>query len=241
MSYVGDIRTNQVLNEKVTTVNTSGVPTAFTGAPILAAYKNNSTTETILGITITTDFDGHTGLHNVLVDTSQDPSFYATACDFSVTILAGTISAASVRGYNLLSFSIENRSALRPTTSGRNLDVSSGGEAGLDWANIGSPTTSQNLSSTTIFASGTTSYLTTTERDAIADAFLNRDMSTGTDSGSTTVRTVRQALRFLRNKWTLTSGTLSVKKEDDSTESWSATVGTTASGTPIISVDPAGP
>jgi hypothetical protein len=40
----------------------------------------------------------------------------------------------------------------------------------------------------------------------VADAILNRDMSTGTDSGSTTVRTVRQALRFLRNKWSI-SGT----------------------------------
>lgn len=36
------------------------------------------------------------------------------------------------------------------TTSGRELDVSAGGEAGLDWANIGSPTTAQNLSATNI-------------------------------------------------------------------------------------------
>jgi hypothetical protein len=39
---------------------------------------------------------------------------------------------------------------LRPTTSGRTLDVSAGGEAGLDWANIGSPSTAQNLSATNI-------------------------------------------------------------------------------------------
>ena len=37
-----------------------------------------------------------------------------------------------------------------PTVSGRALDVSAGGEAGLDWANIGSPTTVQNLSATNI-------------------------------------------------------------------------------------------
>ena len=36
-----------------------------------------------------------------------------------------------------------------PTTAGRKLDVSSGGEAGLDWANVGSPTTTLNLSGTT--------------------------------------------------------------------------------------------
>jgi len=37
-----------------------------------------------------------------------------------------------------------------PTVSGRSLDVSTTGEAGLDWANIGSPTTAQNLSGTNI-------------------------------------------------------------------------------------------
>ncbi len=39
---------------------------------------------------------------------------------------------------------------LVPTTAGRKLDVSTGGEAGLDWANIGSPTTTQNLTNTTV-------------------------------------------------------------------------------------------
>jgi hypothetical protein len=40
--------------------------------------------------------------------------------------------------------------ALNPTTPGRTLDVSSGGEAGVDWANVGSPTTTLNLSGTTV-------------------------------------------------------------------------------------------
>lgn len=39
---------------------------------------------------------------------------------------------------------------LVPTTAGRTLDVSSTGEAGLDWANIGSPTTTVALTGTTI-------------------------------------------------------------------------------------------
>ena len=37
-----------------------------------------------------------------------------------------------------------------PTVSGRSLDVSATGEAGLDWANIGGPTTAVNLSATNI-------------------------------------------------------------------------------------------
>lgn len=46
---------------------------------------------------------------------------------------------------------------LIPTTAGRTLDVSAGGEAGVDWANVGSPTTSLNLSGTTV---GTAAALT---------------------------------------------------------------------------------
>lgn len=83
--------------------------------------------------------------------------------------------------------------------------------------------------------------LTSGERNSIADAMLDRDMSTGTDSGSTTVRTMRQALRFLRNKWAIVVSTLTVYKEDDSTTSWTASVTTDATALPITQNDPAGP
>lgn len=42
------------------------------------------------------------------------------------------------------------KNPLSPTTPGRTLDVSSGGEAGIDLANVGSPTTTLNLSGLTI-------------------------------------------------------------------------------------------
>ena len=73
----------------------------------------------------------------------------------------------------------------------------------------------------------------------IADGILDRDMSTGTDSGSPTVRTVRQALRPLRNKWTASAGTYTVFKEDDTTTSWTSTLGSDAAADPIINSDPA--
>jgi hypothetical protein len=84
------------------------------------------------------------------------------------------------------------------------------------------------------------SELAATAAQEIADAFLDRDMSTGTDSGSTTVRTPRQALRALRNKVSISGSTLTVTKEDDATASWTAAV-TTAAGNPLTSVDPEGP
>lgn len=74
----------------------------------------------------------------------------------------------------------------------------------------------------------------------ISDGMLDRDMSLGADNGSTTVRTVRQALRFLRNKWSIAAGTLTICKEDDTATSWTAAVTTDSTALPIVTNDPAG-
>jgi len=72
------------------------------------------------------------------------------------TTLDGRIPAALTAGGNMKSDALAwNGLAtvalpLVPTVAGRTLDVSAGGEAGLDWANIGGPTTAQGLSGTTI-------------------------------------------------------------------------------------------
>lgn len=72
----------------------------------------------------------------------------------------------------------------------------------------------------------------------IADALLDRNMGTGTDSGSASVRTVRQALRFLRNKWTVVTGTLTVYKENDSTPAWTSVLTNDTNAKPVVSSDP---
>lgn len=51
--------------------------------------------------------------------------------------------------------------AVRPTTLARTLDVSSGGEAGVDWANVGTPGSTVDLSATTTNVVNTASALTT--------------------------------------------------------------------------------
>lgn len=77
------------------------------------------------------------------------------------------------------------------------------------------------------------------ELNAIADAVLDRNMATGTDSGtdSTAVRTPRQAWRMLRNRRAVVAGVVTVRKEDDTTASWTGAV-TTAAGNPTDSIDP---
>lgn len=149
MSYMGDFKVAAVIDKKFTTRSfTTGAPTTLAGTPAISIYKDNDTTQTTTGITLTVDFDGVTGLHNIHVDTSN--AFYAAGSNFQMVITTGTVGGVSVVGEVVGSFSIEATSALRPTVAGRTLDVSATGEAGIDFANIGAPTTVVNLSGTTI-------------------------------------------------------------------------------------------
>lgn len=64
------------------------------------------------------------------------------------TTAISTLTAAQVN--TEADTALSDYGALKPTVAGRTLDVSAGGEAGLDWANIGSPTTTVGLSGTTV-------------------------------------------------------------------------------------------
>lgn len=76
--------------------------------------------------------------------------------------------------------------------------------------------------------------LTAAERNAIADAILNRNVAGGSSAG----RLVKEALYALRNKRAEAGGTMTVYGVDDSTPSWTAAVGREPKN-PATSVDPA--
>lgn len=149
MSYIGDIRLGDTFDTKFCTVTTTGAPTTLAGTPVISAYVGNSLTQITAGITLTVDFDGVTGLHNVRV-VATSGNGYATASNYQLVITTGTVGGTSVVGYVVADFSIEARSALMPTTAARTLDVTAAGEGGVDWANVGSPTTAVALTGTTI-------------------------------------------------------------------------------------------
>jgi hypothetical protein len=324
MAYIGDYAAGDTIDWKFTTRATTGAPSALSAATV-AVYKGNSTTEVTAGITLTASFDSVTGLNHVRLDTTADTTTYANGTSTFQAILShGVVNSVTIAGEVVGFFTLGRM--LKPTTIGRTLDVSTGGEAGLDWANVGSPTTAVDLSGTTIkttqkvdvetiktnpvvnggtvtFPSGTlasttnitagtittTTNLTngvnvtsvsgdTTAADnmeaffdgtgyagtgnviptvttltnktgfalsaagnqSVADETLDRDMSVGPDNGTQTVRTPRQALRFLRNKWDANGADLEVFKEDDTTSSWTGTLTATANATPITGLDPAG-
>lgn len=107
------------------------------------------------------------------------------------------------------------------------------GETNADELTFTAKSSTSNVSITPRFVTTYTAAPTATEN---ADAYLDRDMAAGADTNS---RSPRNALRMLRNKWALSAGTLTVKKEDDSTTAWTASVSTDAAAEPIIGSDPA--
>ncbi len=148
--YIGDFALGSTFDLKFTSrAFATGAPTTLSGSPVISAYVDNNTTQLTAGITLSVDFDSVTGLNNIRV-VATSGNGYAAGGNYQLVITTGTVGGVSVVGEVVGQFSLDARSALRPTTAGRTLDVSAGGEAGLDWANVGSPTTAVNLSGTNI-------------------------------------------------------------------------------------------
>lgn len=78
--------------------------------------------------------------------------------------------------------------------------------------------------------------ISTATAQAIGDELLKRDW---TAVAGEAARSVLNALRFLRNKWSISAGVLTVTEEDDTTAAWTATITDDAAADNIVSVDPA--
>lgn len=148
-TYLGDFRIGKTIRKMWNSNAIAGESITRATNGTISVYKDGGVTQSTTGVTDTEDFDGLTGVHLVAIDTSADGTFYSAGSEFEVVLSAATIDGKTINA-TLFSFSLENRSALMPTTDGRKLDVSAGGEAGIDWANIGSPSTTQGLSGTTV-------------------------------------------------------------------------------------------
>jgi hypothetical protein len=178
MSYHGDIRLGDTIDVKFTTRRFStGAPHTLAGSPAVAAYVGNGTTEITAGITLTVDFDSRTGLNNVRVVASGGNGF-ATATNVQLVITAGTVDSVSVVGEVIGSFSIENRSALMPTTATRTLDVTAGGEAGIDLDNAAGTLGTSHFDASFL----TASLLATDAVNEIRDAVTGGAYALSTDA-----------------------------------------------------------
>lgn len=159
MSYRGDIRLGDTLDIKFTTRQLSGSPFTLAGSPVVSAYIGNGTTPVTTGITLTTDFNGKTGLNHVRVVASSGNGF-STGTDVQLVITTGTVNSVSVVGEEIAEFSIEKRSALMPATAGRTLVVDAAGLADANTVKVGpsgsgTAQTARNLGQSVLLDSGT--------------------------------------------------------------------------------------
>ncbi len=132
------------------TASTDLAGTFSSATDSLQALKDDQMTATELEDTV---WDAAIASHLTSGSTGSALNSASSAGDPWNTALPGSYGAGTagkIIGDNI-DATISSR--LAPTTAGRTLDVSTGGEAGIDWANVGSPTTSVNLSSTTISTS----------------------------------------------------------------------------------------
>lgn len=151
MSYIGDFELATTLYTKFTTVNASGVPTTLGDAPTFGFYVNANTTLFTSGVTVTADFNSTTGLNHLQMIVTTSATGITTGASCQLVIATGSVSGVSLKGYVIGEFSVLTRSPLKPVTAGRTLAVAATGGAAIDWASVGNPGSTVNLSATTLF------------------------------------------------------------------------------------------
>jgi hypothetical protein len=122
--------------------------------------------------------------------------------------------------------------------SGGFVEVSSTNQPGvyrLDLPNAALAAGADDVTITVRGDAGTNGAVLTINLPNIANDFLSADLGGGTNAGTLNERTVRSALRAMRNKVAVTNGTMTVFKEDDANTAWTTTLSNTAD----ITVDPA--
>lgn len=147
----------------------------------------------------------------------------------SVTLNVGTHSGATIDGVNRINSSVTIADG---TYSGVTVRLGSYDYSSLVTMGIGN-IKAASYSGVTVEVSN----IGRSSMQSVADSFLRRALAMNTDVG----RSVREAFQVLRNKVAIGGSTLTVFSEDDATSSWTASVTTSASASPVISIDPGGP
>lgn len=81
-----------------------GVPKSLDASPtpVISVYKAGSTGESIVGVTLTPDYDSvggsRAGMNDVTITTASDGAFYSNGSDFDVVLTVGSIEGASIAG-----------------------------------------------------------------------------------------------------------------------------------------------
>jgi hypothetical protein len=138
MRHLGDFDLSTVVYGKFTTFRpATGASFTLGGTPALQVYKDNNSTQSSAGVTLSTDFNAVTGLNHFAIDTSADAAFYAAGSFFYIVISAGTVDSVNVVGSVVASFTLRKDSSLKPATAGRTLVVDAAGLADANAVKVG--------------------------------------------------------------------------------------------------------
>ena len=249
--YIGDFVVNSTVRYFFGTNASTGSSVNRTTAGAIRVYKGTSVTErtSVVGITDTSGFDSVTGLNSLSIDLSNntDAGLYAAGNDYVVVIVGAVIDTQTVN-VPLFQFSIENRFSSISNAVWNTLEssITTTSTIGLKVKTNLNDTINSRLASTSYTAPPTAQNVweyairTLTSGAApsatdIADAVLNRKLdSTGDGTDTLNERTVRSALRAMRNKVVVASGVMTVSKEDDTATAWTGSLSNTAD----VTVDP---
>lgn len=114
--YLGDFSTGSTVFFAFTTVNSTGAPTALSSGGI-TVYKNGSTVPDTTGVTLSSDFNGVTGLNHVQVDMISTSAFYAPSASYTAIISSGGVSGNTVAGYVVGGWSVKDRGPVTVSTA----------------------------------------------------------------------------------------------------------------------------
>ena len=114
--YLDDFSTTgKTFDFGFTTVNSSGVPTAFSSGGI-TVYRDNSTVANTTGITLTSTFAGVVGLNRVRIAMAVTSTFYDAGGEYMAVISSGAASESLV-GYTLAHWSVRRNTPVLVSTA----------------------------------------------------------------------------------------------------------------------------
>lgn len=95
----------------------TGIPTVLAGTPAIDIYENDSTTQVIVGESLTVDFDGVGGL-NLITITATAASGFEAGKSYCCIIQAGTVGGVSVVGEVVKEFTLDMSAAAKDLANG---------------------------------------------------------------------------------------------------------------------------
>ena len=113
------------------TSKVGGVLTPFDNTPTLAVYQDNNVVESVLGLTLTLNFDGVDGNHLITVVATAGNG-YAAGSNYALKLVGAILDGVTIGDMFIASFSIQNRAAQTPEDNAEGLlDLTDAIEPGL--------------------------------------------------------------------------------------------------------------